>query len=235
MAHQVSVSQPQELMANTSTNSSVFTPKQCQQLLAFIAPSSPLVFAVQGKEIPLTNGVSSFANAMSGINLSHFVFSAKVVNKRAFSLDTWVIDTRATHHIVCSVSLLSSITAVTNAIVQLPNGETASVTHIGTIVLSSSLTLNNVLCVPSFTFNLLSVSTITNTQPCCLVFLSTFCFVQDLASWRMIRVGQQLDGLYLLLSSSLQHTSSTALTEFLASHKLNSTFNSLLAINCCFQ
>ena len=102
-------------------------------------------------------------------------------------------------------------------------------THIGTIVLSSSLTLNNVLCVPSFTFNLLYVSTITNTQPCCLVFLSTFYFVQDLASWRTIGVGQQLDGLYLLQFSSLQHTSSTALAEFLASHKLNSAFNSFSA------
>ena len=222
-------------MANTGTNSSLFTLEQCQQLLALIAPSSPLVSTVQGKEISLTNGVSSSSNAMSGINLSHSVFSAKVVNRRAFSSDTWVIDTGATDYIECSVSLLSAITAVTNAIVQLPNGKTASMTHIGTIILSSSLILNIVLCVLSFTFNLLSVSTITNTQPCCLVYLSTFCFVQDLASWRMIRVGQQLDGLYLLQSSSLQHTSSTALTEFLASHKLNSTFNSLLAINCCFQ
>ena len=186
-----------------------------------IAPFSPLVSIVQGKEISLTNGVSSSSNAMSGINLSHSVFSAKVVNRRAFSSDTWVIDTRATDFIECSVSLLSSITVVTNALVQLPNEKTASVTHIGTIVLSSSLTLNNVLCVPSFTFNLLSASTITNTQPCCLVFLSTFCFVQDLASWRTIGVGQQLDGLYLLQSGSLQHTSSTTFTEFLANHKLN--------------
>ena len=112
---------------------------------------------------------------MTSINFSHSVFFAKVVNRRAFNLDTWVIDTGATNHIVCSVS--TSITAITNAIVELPNGETASVTHNGTFVLSSSLTLNNVLCVPSFTFNLLSVSIITKTQPCCLVFLSTLCFV----------------------------------------------------------
>ncbi|XP_030945747.1 uncharacterized protein LOC115970226 [Quercus lobata] len=123
MAHQVSVSQPQELMVNTSTNNSVFTPEQCQQLLALIAPSSPFVSTVQAKEIPLTNGVSCSANAMSGIILSHFVFFAKVVNRRAFSLDTWVIDTGATDHIVYSVSLLSSITAVTNAIVQMPIGK----------------------------------------------------------------------------------------------------------------
>ena len=170
---------------------------------------------------------------MTGINFSHSVFSAKVVNIRAFNLDTWVIDTRATDHIVCLVS--TSITAITNAIVELPNGETASVTHIGTIVLSSSLTLNNVLCVPPFTFNLLSVSTITKTQPCCLVFLSTLFFVQDFASWRTIRVGQQVDGLYLLQSGNLQQTSPIGLAESLANHKLNLAFNPVsvaIASNC---
>ena len=129
----------------------------------------------------------------------------------------------------------TSITAITNAIVELPNGETALVTHNGTFVLSSSLTLNNVLCVPSFTFNLLSVSTITKTQPCCLVFLSTLCFVQDFASWRMIGVGQQIDRLYLLQSGNLQQTSPTALAKFLANHKLNSAFNPVsiaTASNC---
>ena len=176
MAHQVSIPQTQELVANTSIGNSIFTPEQYQQLLALITPSSQLVSAMQGRETPQTNVANVVSsNARTGINFSHSVFSAKVVNIRAFNLDTWVIDTRATDHIVCLVS--TSITAITNAIVELPNGETASVTHNGTFVLSSSLTLNNVLCVPSFTFNLLSVSIITKTQPCCLVFLSTLCFV----------------------------------------------------------
>ena len=88
MAHQVSVSQPQELVANTSTSSSMFTSEQCQQLLALIAHCSPLVSIVQGKEVPLTNVMSSSTTAMSGINLSHSVFFAKVVNRKTFSSDT---------------------------------------------------------------------------------------------------------------------------------------------------
>ena len=60
------------------------------------------------------------------------------------------------------------------SLVQLPNEESTQVTHIGIVVLSSSLTLTNVLCVPSFSFNLLSVSTLTHSQPYCLVFLSTY-------------------------------------------------------------
>ena len=55
---------------------------------SLIAHCSPLVSVVQGKEVPLTNVMSSSTTAMSGINLSHSVFFAKVVNKRTFSSDT---------------------------------------------------------------------------------------------------------------------------------------------------
>ena len=42
-------------------------------------------------------------------------------------------------------------------------------------------------------------------------------------------MGQQLDGLHLLQSSSLQQTSSTTRAKFLASHKFSTAFNSFLA------
>lgn len=58
-------------------------------------------------------------------NLTHSVFSAKNVNSRA------------TDHIVCYKDLLTTITTVTQTMVELPNGETARVTHIRTITLSS--------------------------------------------------------------------------------------------------
>ena len=232
MAHQVSAIQSQELMSWPSPNSSAFTPEQCQQLLALITPCSPLVSAIQrrdvhGKDASFPCVPSTSTSAMTGIDVSHSVFSAKIVNRRAYTSDTWVIDTGATDHIVCSVNLLSSITAIAQSIVELPNGETASVTHIGTINLSSSLTLHNVLCVPSFTFNLLSVSTITKSHPCCLVFLSAFCFIQDLTCWRTIGVGQASDGLYLLQSGSTQSLSS--LDDFLACHNLSTVSNSFSA------
>ena len=116
-----------------------------------------------------------------------------------------MLDIGATDHFVCSVDLLTSITTTMQSLVQLPNRVSAQVTHIGTIVLSSSLTLTNVLCVPSFSFNLLSVSTFTLSQPYCLVFLSPYCFIQDLLSWKTIGVGKAVDGLYLLQCDSLQH------------------------------
>ena len=84
-----------------------------------------------------------------------------MVNRRAYGRNTWVLDTGVTDHFVCLVDLLTSITATKQSLVQLPNGESVQVTHIGTFVLSSSLILKNILCVPSFTFNLLYVSALT--------------------------------------------------------------------------
>lgn len=81
-----------------------------------------------------------------------FFFSPKIVNRRAYSSDTWILVTGATDHIVFSLHLLTTITIIIETMVELPNGEGARVTHIGTITLSSKLTHTNVLCVPSFFF-----------------------------------------------------------------------------------
>ena len=61
-----------------------------------------------------------------------------MVNRRAYGRNTWVLDTGVTDHFVCLVDLLTSITATKQSLVQLPSGESAQVTHIGTVVLSSS-------------------------------------------------------------------------------------------------
>ena len=51
------------------------------------------------------------------------VFSAQVINRRAYDKCTWVLDTRVTDHFVCLVDLLTSITATMQSLVQLQNGE----------------------------------------------------------------------------------------------------------------
>ena len=71
----------------------------------------------------------------------------------------WIIDSGASNHICTSLSLFSSYMAVTkNIFVQLPDGSQARVTHIGTVCCSNTLKLSNVFHIPSFKFNLLSIS-----------------------------------------------------------------------------
>jgi hypothetical protein len=92
---------------------------------------------------------------------------------------------------VCSLSFLTTITSIVVNQVKLPNGNFAAVTHIGTVRLSATLTLTNVLCVPSFLFNLIYVSKFINVLHCCLIFLAKFCFIQQLLGWRLIGLGRE--------------------------------------------
>ena len=60
-----------------------------------------------------------------------------------------------------SLHFFTSITSVVQISIKLPNGDVARVTHIGTDQLSSTLILENVLCIPTFSFNLISISKLT--------------------------------------------------------------------------
>ena len=174
--------------AVTASHALAFTHDQYQQLLALIGFcfTQPLP---KGQETHVANIVALPSNIVAGnpinfkqethvanivalpsnivagnpINFKHSMFSTKMVNRRAYGLETWVIDTGASIYIVYSMQLLTSYTEISHTMVELPDKEVVVVTHIGTIQLSSHITLTNVLCVPSpsFTFNLLSVSALT--------------------------------------------------------------------------
>ena len=70
---------------------SVFTPEQCQQLLAlFGASTSPLAASTPIKDASMANVASSSTSTsvpVSSIDLSHSVFSTQVVNRRFY--DKW--------------------------------------------------------------------------------------------------------------------------------------------------
>ena len=118
-------------------------------------------------------------------NLTHSIFSAKLVNRTYFGTIDWVIDTGTTDHMVHSVSCFTIIIATLNTHVNLPNGEVALVTHIGTVKINENLILYNVLCVPSFSFNLILVSQLAKFVLCCLILVTC-------ASSRTLLIGAHL-------------------------------------------
>ncbi|KAJ0009985.1 hypothetical protein Pint_33329 [Pistacia integerrima] len=102
---------------------------------------------------------------------------------KAIPNGSWIIDTGATEHIIHTSSLFTQNIVEVRSHVELPNGSAVLVTHIGSIRLSDTLVLTNVLCVPSFSFNLLSVSQLTMKQHCTLTFSSIFCHIQGRSNW----------------------------------------------------
>ena len=115
--------------------------------------------------------------------------------------ECWIIDSGATNHMCSTSHMLQTISpSTTLSKVQMPDGSTACITNIGSTSINSSLHLDNVFLIPSFKFNLLSVSQITKSLNCAVTFLLDRCFFQDLTTKRTIRVGSCWNGLYFMQS-----------------------------------
>lgn len=75
--------------------------------------------------------------------------------------DYWIIDSRATDLITFQFSNLIHPVPIHSSI-RLPNGQLVSISHKGTVRLTAELVLQDVLYVPTFKFNLISTSKLTN-------------------------------------------------------------------------
>ena len=141
------------------------------------------------------------AQTLAGIcfspSLKHSGFSSSVNTSQVSPYD-WILDSGATDHMVHSIHFFTSITSSAQISVRLPNGDMVKVTHIGTVQVSATLILENVLYIPSFSFNLISISKLTQNPSCCCIFLSHYCFLQDLLHWKIIGLGKRHGGLYTL-------------------------------------
>ncbi|OIT35365.1 hypothetical protein A4A49_56252, partial [Nicotiana attenuata] len=93
------------------------------------------------------------------------------------------VDSGATHHITSSLELLENTKSIDRFIrdkVHLPTGEKANITHIGIAGLFEKEVIKNVLYVPNFRFNQLSVSKLTKAISCNVNFFPDFCVFQYL-------------------------------------------------------
>ena len=102
----------------------------------------------------------------------------------------------------CNLSNFETSTAVTNSFVQLLTGISIPKTHVGTVKINTSLTLHDVLCIPDFKFNLISVSKLAETQGCSCIFTSSNCFLQDHIQKTTIGMGRRAGDLYILDTTS---------------------------------
>ena len=233
MANQVSSS----IVPNSeSTNNAQSIPNlaamsvQCQQLLNMLTAQAQQANLdphnhQAATSISVTQSHSNMAgkptclSSFSKPNMDHSIFFEKFTVKPNFSSTQWVIDTGATDHMVITTQFYTTMHYVDNISVNLPNGQSVMVTHIGSIQITPTLLLTDVLCVPSFDFNLISVSKLTSSLHCCIFFLSTYCFIQDLMHWRMIGMGKQHNGLYLLDLSSDSTNIAAVITSNSGLHK----------------
>ena len=130
----------------------------------------------------------------------------------ALCSESWVVDSGATHHVAHNKDLFFELSDALNTSVTLPTGLGIKIAGIGSIRLSDSLTLKNVLYLPDFRLNLLSVSQLTKELGYRVVFDPDVCMIQDPIRGLMIGKGDQISNLYVL--NAMDMASSISLQQF---------------------
>ena len=109
--------------------------------------------------------------------------------------------------------------------ITMPNGKTASITHSGSIYLRNEIKLHNVLYIPSFQYNLLSVSRLVNQFTATLTFTPTSCVLQAPTIQKKLLLGKEHKGLYLL------HKVSTAQQACVAKYSADNKMTSIACLS----
>ncbi|KAK9684140.1 hypothetical protein RND81_10G189200 [Saponaria officinalis] len=113
------------------------------------------------------------------------------------SENMWVIDSGASDHMSFSLKVMNQVRPLNHRLrITLPNGETTLVTHIGNLILKNGLKLINVLVVPAFRQNLMSVQRLVSDECCSITFLKRTCTIQDHKTLATKELGRASNGLY---------------------------------------
>ena len=123
---------------------------------------------------------------------NHFIFSVRT------NANNWILNTRGTNHICYSLELFATYTQIPAARLRSTNGNQTHANIAGSDYISNNLVLHGVLYLPTFTFNLISVTKLTSSSNCYLIFTNKACEIQDLATLRIIRSAKVEVGLYVL-------------------------------------
>ena len=88
----------------------------------------------------------------------------------------WIVDSGASDHVTYDVSLLHNIKKLSMpSFITMPNGKQASITHSGSMHLRKGIELHNVLYIPTFQYNLLSVSKLVTQLSASVTFTPSSC------------------------------------------------------------
>ncbi|XP_019455164.1 PREDICTED: uncharacterized protein LOC109356294 [Lupinus angustifolius] len=89
----------------------------------------------------------------------------------------WIMDTGVTDHVCPDLSIFNIHHNIKPITIGLPNGNTVLAKMSGTVNLTDSLIVHNVLYVSEFNFNLISIHKLTNSLHCKLIFDNSNCSI----------------------------------------------------------
>ena len=158
---------------------------QCQQLISFLT-----------KQLNTENNVDTLAINISGICMNtSFDFNE--------SCHYWILDSGATSHICCSKEHFNSFKSLHDSHVLLPNSTKVKVEGIGSIKLNDDIFLHNVLFIPTFRFNLLSLVSLIHDNSFQFTMQPNSFILQDLKTLRRIGIASNIKDYFFSISLSL--------------------------------
>lgn len=111
----------------------------------------------------------------------------------------WIIDSGASDHMTSSLkSLVNVKLAPSTFTITLPTEATTVITHVGDATLPNGMKLKNVLHVPQFNHNLLSIHKLAKDSKCEVIFHPEKCVIVETKSKKVVGVGRIKKGLYYL-------------------------------------
>ena len=133
--------------------------------------------------------------------VSHTSNLAQLTSKsfNLFNKSNWIIDSGATDHMCHQPSLFVSVRPLLNKMhsVTVPDGRKNRVEFIGDVTLPNALCLKEVLFVPTFHFNLISVQKLTAQLKCNVGFYDNKCIIHEKLKKNLF-LGNNIKGLYYL-------------------------------------
>lgn len=166
-----------------------FTPQQLEQLLKLL-PYNAL------QSLKCTESDEELDNI-----LSRMVSSNVAVKEHK----PWIVDSGASDHMTSSVDLLTNIKIAAGGFtISLPTGDVSSITHVGDAQLKCGLLLKNVLVVPKFKHNLLSIHKLLKDNKCDVKFTPQTCEITHSETAKLQATGHLQQGLYYLVDNKDQ-------------------------------
>lgn len=177
-----------------------FTQEQLAQLSRLIQTQTQHLTTNGSQDI----GMSSVNAALARLQQIHLTdYSSSATDtciSKPLNFNIWIIDTRASCHIANSMHDFNNFKTVDNWYVLLPNNLKLKTTHKKEIHFNDSFILVDVLYVPTFTYNLLSVTKLATTLNGEVVFSAKCYVIKECLTKRRIGSAEESNGLYLDIS-----------------------------------
>ncbi|XP_071714667.1 uncharacterized protein [Rutidosis leptorrhynchoides] len=195
-----------------------------------------VLLMMQSSQSAQSNDSNTFSAGTHRLIASHISVQKYrlIANVISHLTNAWVIDSGATDHVSTSLNLMHNIQHYSKPIyVTLPNGHNTKVTQYGSVNINSAITIHDVFYIPSFSYNLLSVSKMSNHLPLDILFTPLSCYFQD--HNKRIAHGTLCNGLYVIqqtaspsshiINQSTTNSSSTSSALLWHSRLGHSSFN----------